>query len=156
MSQCGHRGWGWFPSSRITMLYRGCRWENCIRSFVREDSVPRHPSTGNINRARIIRKDTLYCAGVPSLTLPYPPPPWGGGEYVTLKEFRSNHEYFYYVVSIHFLFWIKSYSSSRTSMWKIVLCKNTVYHVIWKIAYYVVWKYCFCNFFNQKWISTLL
>ena len=44
------------------------------RKFVREDAVPRHPSTGKPNQSRITEKDTLYYAGVPYLTIPPPPP----------------------------------------------------------------------------------
>ena len=79
VSHWGNWGWGWFPSSRMTMLSRGCWWAKCTQRFFCEDVVPWHPSTGYLNRVRVSRKYTLYCSGVLSLSLLFPPsPPWGG------------------------------------------------------------------------------
>ena len=80
MSHWGHRGWGWFPYSTMSILFRGCWWSNCTQRFFCEDAFPRNPLIGHLNWARIDGKDTLYCAVVLSLSHLYlsPPPPLGG------------------------------------------------------------------------------
>ena len=75
MTRWGHWGWGWFPSSRITMLSRGCQWAKCSRECICEDSVPCHPLTGHLKRAIMAEKNTIYFfwCPIPSSTPPSPP-----------------------------------------------------------------------------------
>ena len=60
MSQWWHFGWGRFPSSKTTTLFRTCRWRKCTRIAVLVTARPRQPSTGQFRGLPAVRKAIWY------------------------------------------------------------------------------------------------
>ena len=63
MPHQGHRGWGRFPSPKMTTVSRTCRCRKCTCIAVLIAARPGHPSTGQLRRPSLSGKAMRYACG---------------------------------------------------------------------------------------------